>query len=94
MHPLLFAAALAGGGYLLYRHINPPRRPPALEQRTANGRSYLIRRAVGTYDVLAPDHEGEGYLVRVATDTNRALSWAKNAAALQAMTDLGVIRPS
>jgi hypothetical protein len=90
----LFLAALAGGGFLLYRHLNPTRPASEPQRVTLNGHTWLLRPGVGFTDVYVPigafGATREAVVVRYATDTRKALSWAKNDAAIAAIADLGL----
>lgn len=94
----LFLAALAGGGYLLFQHLNRPRITHRSSGSTVyiNGRTWLLRPGVGYTDVyILPGSYGatkETVVVRFETDTKRALIWAKNDAGNAAISDLGLIR--
>lgn len=83
-----FLGLLAVGGWLLNRVMNPARRGATLEPRDVDGRRWLIRHGTGFYDVLGAP--GGPVLVRVQTDTNQAMFWAKSTEATQAMADLGI----
>lgn len=90
MRTPVFLGLLAAGGWLLNRTLNPAPRTPTYEPRDVDGRRWLIRHGSGFYDVLGAP--GGPVLVRVQTDTNRALYSAKTSDATQAIADLGISR--
>lgn len=91
----LFLALLAGGGFLLYRHLNPTRPASAGQRVTAGGHEWILRPGIAFTDVYVPagsfGEPRELLVVRYATDTRKVLTVAKTPVATTAIADLGLV---